>query len=127
MNSILLPVKPVYVEKILSGAKQYEFRKRLATSDVHLIYLYCTSPIMKVVAKVEVIGTIQASPSALWEKTKHAAGISRQDYRAYFKECKTAYAYELGFVEKYDLPKSLDDFGIRTPPQSFVYINSETE
>lgn len=125
MKSILLSVKPEYVEKILDGIKQYEFRKHLATTDVHFIYLYSTHPVMKVVAKVEVIGTLQASPTALWEKTKGVAGISRQNYRLYFNGCRTACAYKLGTVHKFDPPKTLYDFGITTPPQSFVYVHSD--
>lgn len=125
MKSILLSVKPEYVEKILDGIKQYEFRKHLATTNVHYIYLYSTYPVMKVVAKVEVIGTLQASPTALWEKTKWAAGISRQNYRLYFSGCRTAYAYKLGTVQKFDPPKTLYDFGITTPPQSFVYVHGD--
>ena len=35
---------------------------------------------------VEVIETIEMAPSALWEKTKKAAGISRSKYREYFKD-----------------------------------------
>lgn len=29
MKSILLPIKPIFVKRILSGEKWYEFRKRL--------------------------------------------------------------------------------------------------
>ena len=125
MSSILLSVKPEYVEKILKGDKKYEFRKRIAVKDVQYIYLYSTAPVMKVVAKVEVIGTLQASPIDLWEKTKEAAGISRKKYRAYFQKCKKAYAYILGNVSKYNVPKTLDEFGVCSPPQSFVYIDGE--
>ena len=123
MNAILLSVKPEYVEKILSGIKKYEFRKHLAAADVQYIYLYSTTPVMKVVAKIEVTGTLQASPTALWEKTKNDAGISRQNYRLYFKGCKTACAYKLGAIQRYEPPKVLSDFGITTPPQSFAYVH----
>lgn len=122
MKALLLSIKPEYVEKILQGTKKFEYRKRLAKEDVSVIYIYSTSPSMKVVASVQVIGRLSASPTALWEKTKAAAGISRAKYRDYFQGCKTAYAYELGEVEIFESEKNLSDFGIDTAPQSFVYI-----
>ena len=80
---------------------------------------------MKVVAAVQVVGRLSASPTALWEKTKATAGLSRAKYRDYFHGCKTAYAYELGEVEIFESEKNLSDFGIDTAPQSFAYIEIE--
>lgn len=123
MNSILLSIRPEYVKGILAGIKKYEYRKRLANKSVKYIYVYSTSPTMRVVAKAEITGTLNASPTALWEKTKNAAGISRENYRHYFKGCKTAYAYQLGDIQVFDEPKDLQDFGIAAAPQSFVYVD----
>lgn len=109
----------------MAGTKKYEYRKRLANNDVKFIYVYSTSPEMKIVACVEIIGFIHASPTALWEKTKKEAGISRQNYRKYFKGCKKAFAYHLGNVKVFNTPKRLQEFGISTAPQSFVYIESK--
>ena len=125
MKALLLSIKPEYVEKILQGTKKFEYRKRLAKEDVSVIYIYSTSPSMKVVASVQVIGRLSASPTALWEKTKTMAGISRAKYRNYFHGCKIAYAYELGEVEIFEPEKNLSDFGIDTAPQSFAYIEIE--
>lgn len=123
MKALLLSIKPEYVEKILKGTKKFEYRKRLAKEDVSVIYIYSTSPTMKVVASVKVIGRLSASPTSLWEKTKVKAGISRSKYRKYFHGCKIAYAYELGEVSVFKEEKELCEYGISTPPQSFVYIN----
>ena len=80
---------------------------------------------MKVVAKVEVVDTICAAPSTLWEKTKRNAGISRRKYREYFHGCKKAYAYQLGEIQIFDIPKSLSEFNISLAPQSFAYVELE--
>lgn len=125
MKSILLSINPEYVEKIFSGSKKYEFRKRLANKPVGKILMYSTAPIMKVVGEVQIVETISASPTALWESTKKFAGISRDKYREYFKGCKIAYAYRLGQVIRYEPPKELSDFNISFPPQSFVYLSEE--
>lgn len=124
MKALLLSIKPEYVEKILQGTKKFEYRKRLAKEEVSVIYIYSTFPSMKVVASVQVIGRLSASPTSLWEKTKTKAGISRSKYREYFHGCKIAYAYELGEVSIFKKEKELIEYGISTPPQSFVYINT---
>ncbi len=125
MESILLSINPEYVERIFAGSKKYEFRKRLANKTVGKILMYSTSPTMKVVGEVQVVETISASPTALWECTKKFAGISRDKYRKYFKGCKVAYAYRLGQVIRYDPPKELSEFNISLPPQSFIYLSVE--
>lgn len=122
METILLSINPEYVEKIFAGTKKYEFRKRLASRAIDKILIYSTAPIMKVVGEVQIVETISSSPTALWERTKKFAGISRDKYRKYFKGCKVAYAYQLGQVIKYDPPKELQDFNISSPPQSFIYL-----
>lgn len=125
LKALLLSIKPEYVEKILQGEKKFEYRKRLAKEDVSYIYVYSTAPSMKVVASVHIEGHLSDSPTALWEKTKAAAGISRAKFRDYFRGCKTAYAYKLGKVEVFESPKNLSDFGVAVAPQSFVYIKIE--
>lgn len=122
METILLAINPEYVEKIFAGTKKYEFRKRLASRAIDKILIYSTAPIMKVVGEVQIVETISSSPTALWERTKKFAGISRDKYRKYFKGCKVAYAFQLGQVIKYDPPKELQDFNISSPPQSFIYL-----
>ena len=125
MNDIILSIKPEYVQKIIEGTKKYEYRRRIAKENIRNIYIYSTYPIMKVVAKVEVVGVLAASPSSLWENTKSMAGISRIKYREYFKGCKIAYAYELAKVVVFDEPKELIEYNITFPPQSFVYLSDE--
>ena len=123
MKALLLSIKPEYVEKILQGTKKVEYRKRLAKEEVSVIYIYSTAPSMKVVASVEVVDRLAASPTKLWEQTKKTSGVSRAKYREYFSGCKVAHAYKLGKVKIFKSGKKLSDFGISTPPQSFKYID----
>ncbi len=123
MKAILLSIKPEYVNNILNGTKKFEYRKRIAKSTCNSILIYSTSPVMKVVAIAEIVSTISASPTALWERTKKQSGISRKKFRNYFHGCKVAYAYELGNIQIFDTPKNLSDYNIAVAPQSFVYID----
>ena len=123
MTAILLPIKPIYVGRLLNGTKKYEYRKRMPKQDIKEIYIYSTSPEMRIVGVAKVISTLEASPSSLWEKTKGHAGISRERYRTYFKGCRSAYAYEIGEVLPLPTALKLIDLGINFVPQSFMYLD----
>lgn len=123
MCTILLSIKPEYSERILSGEKKFEFRRKLAARKVSKILIYTSAPKMKVVGEVEVTGRLALSPDKLWKKTSVAAGISQEKFMAYFSKTENAFAYQLGNVKKFKHERSLSDYGIKTPPQSFVYID----
>ena len=74
MPSILLSIKPQNVEKILSGEKRYEFRRKLCKDEIDKIYVYATRPIQKVVAEVEVTGKLEGDNEKIWEQTKAIGG-----------------------------------------------------
>ena len=63
-------------------------------------------------------------PEELWEQTKNQSGISKTFFDTYFNGCSVAYVYKLGKVKVYEQPKELIDFGLKSAPQSFVYINA---
>ena len=127
MNVILLSIKPEYCKKIFDGTKKYEFRKHLAQNNVSKIIVYSTFPEMKVIGEVEVKGTLSMKKTPLWERTKNFAGISREKYRLYFKDCVKAHAYILGETTLYDTPVTLETFGIKQAPQSFVYVQGKDD
>lgn len=123
MSTILLSIKPEYANRIIDGTKKFEFRRRVSSKTVDRILIYSTSPVQQVIGEVEVVEVLKMKPSPLWEATKKEAGISRAKFRAYFSDCEEAYAYKLGKITKFDVPKTLMDYGIKQAPQSFVFIN----
>ncbi len=123
MCTILLSIKPEYSERILSGEKKFEFRRKCASRTVSKILIYTSAPKMKVVGEVEVKGVLSSSPDKLWKETSCFAGISQKKFMDYFSKKENAYAYQLGKVKKFKQEKSLSDYGIKTPPQSFVYMD----
>ncbi|MDE7075047.1 MAG: hypothetical protein K2O21_00225, partial [Malacoplasma sp.] len=84
--------------------------------------IYCTSPVKKVIAEVDILDTLSLNPKILWEKTKKFSGIDKMFFNNYFKNRKIGHAYKLGKFVKYKEEKTLNDFGINYPPQSFCYI-----
>lgn len=122
MSQMLLSINPEHVENILLGKKKYEFRKVRCKSNVNMIIIYATSPVMQVVAEAEVIDIIEDKPEDVWNLTAEYAGISKNFFDKYFEGKEKAVAYCLGKVEKYSVPKTLADYGINLAPQSFVYV-----
>lgn len=122
MKKILLPIKPVYVAKILSGEKKVEYRKKVV-ADVDFILIYASAPIKKIVAEFQVENIISSSPEKLWAETKGVGGIEESDYFHYFQGCEKAYAYTISQLTIYENPLDLSDLGIERAPQSYQYIN----
>ena len=122
MSKILLPIKPEYAYKILSGEKKFEYRKRIAKYKVDLIVIYATAPVSKIIGEVSVSGTLKDSPENLWKKTEPYSGIARKKYNKYFYGKKTAYAYCLDKVISYSKPKNISEYGIDYIPQTFAYL-----
>lgn len=122
MCKILMSIKPKYSEKIFSGNKKFEFRRKVSKLHVDKIIVYSSSPDKKVIGEVEVIKVVSKPINQLWKLTKKYAGISYDDFEDYFDGCDVAHAYELGKITKYKEPKNLLDFNISFSPQSYVYV-----
>ena len=122
-KKIVISINPEYVDSILKGLKKFEYRTRVAKNDIGKIIIYETAPVKKIVAEVEIVDVLAMEPEKLWEKTKNKSGISKDFFDEYFKGRDLAYAYKLGKVIKYDEPKDLMLYGIKSAPQSFVYVD----
>lgn len=122
-KNIILPIKPIYAEEILSNRKKYEFRKKLCVANINKIYLYATAPYMCIIGEVEVRAKLVMEKNRLWNIVKDSAGISFKYYEEYFKKTLTGSAYYLGECCRYDEKILLRDIGINYTPQSFVYVN----
>ena len=122
-KKIIISINPEHVKNIINGSKKYEYRTKAAKSDVNKILIYETVPVKKVVAEVDILEVIMLPPEELWNQTKLFSGITKEFFDEYFKESEIAYAYKLGKVKVFDKPKELIEFGIKSAPQSFVYIS----
>lgn len=124
MCKILMPINPCYVEEILSGRKKYEYRKiKAKKSTIDKMIIYSTSPVMRVVAEVDIEEIIEDTPEKIWNLTKEHSGVSEDFYYKYYKNKNYAIAYKLGNIKKYENPKKLSEFGINYTPQSFIYLD----
>ena len=84
MATILLAIKPEFVEKILSTQKCFEFRRTIPRKPIDRIVIYATKPIARVVGMVNVCGIISGTPDYVWQITQKNAGITQDFIDSYF-------------------------------------------
>jgi len=126
-DTILISIHPEYVDKIISGEKQYEFRKRFP-DNIRYMLIYTTSPVKKITALVEIDTVLRDTPINIWSKTRKQAGITKRFYDAYFKDKRMAYAVRLKKIHMLNNPLLITDLkGIKVAPQSYVYLKEQMD
>lgn len=122
MTTILLPIKPKFVEAIFAGTKLFEFRKQIPAKKVNKILIYSSSPVCAVVGEAEVSEILSDTPTNIWDVTKSYSGIDSVFFFEYFRGKSIAYAYKLKNIKRYKNSKKITDYGFKRAPQSFSYI-----
>lgn len=122
----LISIHPEHVRSIISGEKVFEYRKVLPKRNISFLVLYCTAPVKKITAVVEVKGRLVDCLADIWNKTSHGSGISHSSYLDYYSGKQSASVFELGKVYQMESPMDLSDLpGQKTSPQSFCYLDDE--
>jgi predicted transcriptional regulator len=124
---LLISIQPRYAEAILSGQKKVELRRRPPKSHPRLAVIYGSGTDRSVLgaARIEAIHT--STPTDIWRTFGAVAGVTLDEFNAYFSGCAEASALELTFPERAPIPmplKDLRDLGLE-PPQSWRYISAE--
>lgn len=123
--SVLLSIKPKFVEQIMDGSKLYEFRKAIFKSEVDEVWVYSSSPIKRIVGKIIVENIIEDSPEDLWENFSDFAGIDETNFFKYFEGKEKGYAIKIkDFVKFKDYINPYEKNPDFTPPQSFAYLSN---
>jgi predicted transcriptional regulator len=122
---ILLSIKPEYTEKIFSGEKKYEFRKKKPKESFEMIFIYESHPTKNIVGWFTVKKIMSDSPEIIWKKCKNKGGINRENFFAYCKDLDIIHALEIDKTFQFDFP--IDPYKINSsfkPPQNFAYIDN---
>jgi len=121
--NVLLSVKPRHCQKITSGAKRYEFRRRVFARGVAEVYLYSTSPVSRIVAKFTVEAIVEDNPKALWHSFRDFSGLAETEFFEYFDGAEKGYAIQIGNLKTLGPLDPLKVFPHFTVPQSFCYLS----
>ena len=77
---VLMSVKPEYVNKILSGQKKYEFRRKIFKKNITDVLVYSSAPVQRITISFKVKNIIAAPPQLLWDRYNEFGGISRESF-----------------------------------------------
>jgi predicted transcriptional regulator len=127
-RAALISIHPAHAEKIFSGTKKLEFRRRWTTRSVTTLFIYATAPIQRIVGFATIAGITQGTPSQLWRLSRQLdGGVSRRELFAYLDGTRTGVAIELKNITP--LPGGTDPrlcLGRNfRPPQSFRYLSEK--
>ena len=121
---ILLSIKPKFSNKILSGEKKYEFRKRKPKQTSNKVYIYESNPTKQIVGWFIYNRILTGSPIEIWEKCRHLGGIERESFFQYCNGNHIIHAFEIKTSFRFELPinpyQLIHGF---SPPQDFQYFN----
>jgi predicted transcriptional regulator len=127
-HALLLSIKPRFADAIFARTKRVELRRvkpRVQPGDLVLVYV--TSPRCTLEGAFEVERVFAEPPLKLWQHVHEVAGITKEEFTAYFADCDMAYgivvrrAWKLAPVSLAALRKAK----IR-PPQSYQYLDPST-
>ena len=113
------------MKEILSGAKQYEFRKQIfKDKSATPVFIYSSSPQKKIVACFRVGKIVEGHPDYLWEQFRDVSGMSGRDFFDYFSDRDTGYAIRIDEMEPFAEPVDPHAVFERfVAPQSFCYVD----
>ncbi|MBQ6628292.1 MAG: hypothetical protein IJH65_05680 [Methanobrevibacter sp.] len=118
--NLIISIKPQFVQKIISGEKKYEFRRRIYKQEVDKIYIYQTLPDAKIVAYFTPGKIVKDTPQNLWKNFKEVSGTTEEHLLNYLHDKDEAYAIEITNLKIFEepfIPKGI------LAPQSYKYID----
>lgn len=126
-STLLLSIRPRFVDGILAGTKKVELRRRLPRLvQVDRVLIYSTAPVMAVVGFFAVERVERQPLPQLWHRVRDIAGITKVEFDDYFSGLCDGVGIYISKVEPFVEPVNLaclrqlwTDF---TPPQGFRYI-----
>jgi predicted transcriptional regulator/DNA-binding XRE family transcriptional regulator len=126
-RDVVLSIRPQYSNKIISGEKTVELRRRFPISAPRgtIAYIYSTSPVRALIGCAEISDVVKLPISEIWEKYSDSAGIAKNEFYSYFSGLDKGYV--LKFKNARQLPRQLNLAELRErfdfePPQSFLYV-----
>lgn len=127
---VLLSVRSPHMDRLLSGVKTVEFRRRAwKVPDGATALLYESRDRRAIVGSLTVESTTVGSRSAMWSSYGAKSCLTRQEYRTYFDGATVAVAISVGRVRQLDEPLTLDELRRRRPafhvPQSYRFMATD--
>lgn len=126
-QDILISLASRYAEKIFSGEKQVELRRRtMRVKPGATVWIYVKVPVGSIVGRARVESIHASSPESLWRRFGRVSGLSRSEFFEYFDGVTTGVALVLEGARR--LKQALSLATLRQaakkfqPPQFFLRL-----
>lgn len=127
LTSVILSIKPIYAQAIMSGTKKVEFRKKIFKRPVDKVFVYSSSPKKKIIGFFTIKEIVENSPEKLWKEFSKVGGIKKKDFFNYYQNSERGFSIRISKVEKFKKEIEPSDFFKNFhAPQSFVYLEEKT-
>ena len=129
-SPILISLKPHYADLIFKGLKRAELRRRdLTRMEGRDVFIYVTSPVMKLQGGFHVGKVLTGTPEEIWDEVSEDAHVDKPDFDAYYSGRELACALKITDVWEYENARGLDklreQFKDFVVPQSWRYAKPE--
>jgi len=124
----LFSIHRVYCDRILSGEKRYEFRKRCPEwmRPGCEVALFSSDSPETLLALFEVGEILSGSPEEIWQRTCTAGGIEHDAYLRYYESRTNAFAFEIRNVRRIADGKTVAGLpGLNGVPHSFTRLSAK--
>ena len=127
-RDVLFSIRPAHAEKILTGNKTVELRRRFASAVTPgtLALIYSTSPTSALTGSAKIKAVQCTDLRTLWKTHRKGACLDKSDFEAYFAGLERGYAIILNSARPLERPVGLTElrkrFGFE-PPQSYQYAS----
>jgi len=106
---IIISIRPDYVFRIASGAKQIEIRTRRPQLDPgDVMWVYETLPTGSISLRAEVIRVLTMDSESAWREHRKAMGVSRREFMSYINGQRVVSLIFLGEPTRLRAPVHLD-------------------
>lgn len=124
-QNVIISIRHAFAERIYSGEKMYEFRKRRPNILIGTrCWIYEPLPIGKITGYFIYNGCYRNVVDKVWEHCKDAAGICQDSFLQYYENDFYAHAWLVGQARRCPTI-TLKDAGINRAPQSYIICSSE--
>ena len=127
-QDIIITIRHEFAEKINSGEKTYELRKRQPNVIVKTrCWIYEPAPVGRITGFFFYGGCLKEEKEKILNNLEDNLGLpSRKFFYDYYGKEKYAYAWKILNPERLDEPLTLGQLGLQKAPQSYIFLNGET-
>ena len=118
----LMSIRQPYTDLILDGTKKVELRRVPMKRDITHVIIYESGGTGRVVGYFEVSHVIEDAPATIWRRFRGVTGLKKSQFDDYYSGRDVAVAIGVKRAVRLKTPRSLADFQIDRPPQSFMYL-----